>query len=353
MSRTWKQELLAHLHQQRLIDQADALYLARHDRAPWFVVLLAGLAAWLAALLLIGGALAAFLGDSPAAAAVAGVLLLASAIWLLGRPGVFAGQLGLALSLAGQGMLVVAVGQLDLLQPWSHRPPALMAMVVAGGLLWVPAPGSHRLICALIALTAGAAVVGLNPLLAGYGLMLAVAAVWIWLQRRRWAGSGLASLCRALGGAVTLLALLMPIMAHRYWMDVAGLMDGERTGWLLRWLYPLGAGALLLGVVLYLTRRLQLSERLGAVIAVVASGALGLQAPGLLVAAALWLVLFHACERFWAVLAGVAGLLYLGDFYYSLHINLLHKSLLLVLSGVLLLALREYLLRHWRGQDEK
>ena len=49
---------------------------------------------------------------------------------------------------------------------------------------------------------------------------------------------------------------------------------------------------------------------------------------------------------------GLGALLYLGDFYYGLHISLLHKSLLLVISGLLLLGLRGYLLRQWEGENE-
>ena len=352
MNGTWKQGLLEHLHQRRILDQAAMQRLARHDRVPWFVVLLVGLAAWLAAALLIGSTLVALLGDSPATAAAAGALLLGAAIWLLRRSGVFAGQLGLALSLAGQGMLVLAVAQLDALQTWQHRPPALAAMLLASGMLWTPAAGSHRLVCALIALAAGAALVGLNPGLACYGLLLAVAATWIWWQRRRWAGSRRAALYRAAGGGATLLALGLPLIAQRHWMESFGMLVDQRMAFVLSWLYPLGAGALLLGITLRLSRGLSAPMRIAAVAAVLLLGGLGLQAPGLLIAAALWLALFHACERFWAVLVGLGALLYLGDFYYGLHISLLHKSLLLVISGLLLLGLRGYLLRQWEGENE-
>lgn len=352
MNGTWKQALLEHLHQQRILDRAAMSLLARHERAPWYVGLLAGLAAWLAAVLLIGSTLIVLQGDSPAVAAVTGLLLLGSAILLLRRSGVFAGQLGLALSLAGQGMLVLAAARFGGLDIWHHRPPALAALVLAGGMLAVPATGGHRLMCALILLAAGAALIGFNAWLAGYGLLLAVAAVWIWLWRRRWAGSRRAALYRASAGAATVLALGLPIITQQHWLASFGAPIDQRMAFMLSWLYPLGAGALLLGVVLYLVRQRKASLRIAAITWALLLGGLGLQAPGLLVAAALWLALFHACERIWAVLVGMGALLYLGNFYYSLHISLLHKSALLMISGLVLLGLRWFLLRQWGGGNE-
>src|SRR5690606_39511346 len=102
--------------------------------------------------------------------------------------------------------------------------------------------------------------------------------------------------------------------------------------WVL-WLYPLGAATLLLGVALWLVRGQSLVRVAAVGIACLVVGALGWAAPGLLVAGALWLALFAACERLWCVLAGLAATLYLGDLYYSLHISLLHKSVVLALIG--------------------
>jgi len=93
------------------------------------------------------------------------------------------------------------------------------------------------------------------------------------------------------------------------------------------------------------------SLRLGVALLVLILIALGVQAPGLLIATALWLAVFHACERFWSLLVGVGARLYLFDLYYSLHISLLHKSLLLVICGAALLVLRWYLLGQWRKSD--
>src|SRR5690606_41590898 len=80
--------------------------------------------------------------------------------------------------------------------------------------------------------------------------------------------------------------------------------------------------------------------------------ALGWASPGLMVTGALWLALFRACARLWCALVGLVVTLYLGDLYYSLHLSLLHKSMVLMLSGVVLLLLRWLVLRFWEAGNE-
>lgn len=351
MNGTVKQALSDSLRQQRIVSEAAALRLAQEDTSPWFIGLLSGLAAWLAALLLTVSLLFTFIEDSPLGAALGGILLLGLAIWLLQRPGAFTQQLGLALSLVGQGLLVLAVSQLALLSSDPERPSAVVAALVAAGMLAVPASAVHRLACALIALAAGAVFIGLNGLLALYGVVLAALAIWIWLLRSRWAGGARAGLWRALAGAATLAALILPMLGHRRWAPGMLELVGESGRW-LGWLSPVGGGLLLLAVTWYLLREQRPGIRASALGAALLLTLPGIQAPGLLIAAALWLAAFHAVERLWCVLVGLGAVLYLGDFYYSLHISLLHKSGLLVVSGVLLLLLRWLLSRQWGKVDE-
>lgn len=345
MSELWKRTLQDELRQRRILDESALQRLQQQVGAPWFMTLLSGLAAWLAAVLLIGSTLFTIIDDSALAGAFTGALLLGLAVWLLRQTGVFVSQLGLALSLVGQGLLVLAVEQLNFWNAHSQQPPAVMAASVAAVMLLVPAPAVHRLACALIAMGAGAVFIGFSVLLAPYGLLLAGLAVWLWLRRSRWADCQKAGLWRALAGGATLAGLVLPIIAQPRWIDSLVPLLGAFAASLLGWLYPLGAGILLLGVTLYLVRGQPVGMRVGAVAAVLLLAALGVQAPGLLVAAALWLAVFHACERFWCVVVGLGTALYLGDFYYSLHISLLHKSWLLLVSGALLLALRWIVLR--------
>lgn len=347
MNRAWKQALLDGLRQQRILGEPAAQRLQQQDAVPWFMGLLSGGAAWLAALLLTVSMLL-MLDGSPLAAGIVGVVVLGVAVGLLRRPGVFVSQFGLALSLVGQGMLVLAISQLDLWSAHQERPSAAVAALVAIGMLWVPAAGVHRLACALIALSAGAVFIGFNGLLAIYGVSLAAVAAWLWLARSRWAGSDRAGLWRALAEATSLMALIVPMLGGWHW---ASPVDREvGLGW--AWLYPLGAGVLLLCVVCYLLRGQSLKVRLGAVVAALLLTLPGTQAPGLLVAAVLWLAVFHASDRLWCVLMGGGAALYLGNFYYSLHISLLQKSIWLVVGGALLLMLRWCLLRRAGANNE-
>ncbi|WP_185266225.1 DUF4401 domain-containing protein [Halopseudomonas xiamenensis] len=349
MSMAWRQALIAELRQRQVLDPQALEQLRGGSATPWYMALLSGLAAWLAALLLLGSSLVTIIDDSALASAVTGAALLALAVWLLRRPGVFTAQLGLALSLLGQGLLVFALVQLE---PWhavGQRLPALAALLMAGGMLVVPAVAAHRLICALIVLASLAVLVGANPWLSVYGLSLAALGVWLWLRRSGWAGSRWAAVYRALACASTLMGLVLAIFGHGRLLDV---FPAERSLELWPWIYPAGAGALLLVTANWLLRRQSPGMHLGGTVAVLTLIALGAQAPGLLIGAALWLAVFHASDRFWCVLVGIGTTLYLGELYYSLHITLLHKSLLLLATGLLLLVLRWLLLRQWGGRYE-
>lgn len=114
MSELWKRTLQDELRQRRILDESALQRLQQQVGAPWFMTLLSGLAAWLAAVLLIGSTLFTIIDDSALAGAFTGALLLGLAVWLLRQTGVFVSQLGLALSLVGQGLLVLAVEQLNL-----------------------------------------------------------------------------------------------------------------------------------------------------------------------------------------------------------------------------------------------
>lgn len=339
MNTPWKQALLDDLLQQQVIQQDGYALLHREEGAPWYVMLLSAIAAWFAAMLLLG-AWVMMTDASPLPSTFAGAILLLSAIWLLRSSGAFAVQLGLALSLYGQAMLVFSIIELELHTGADGRIPALVALVLSCGMLMARAGSAHRFFCALIAMVSLAVLVGNNPLLALYGVALAALAVCLWLGRARWAAISRVAVLRAVTGAATLMALALGIVGQPYahaalWFGSVA-VDAAH----LRWLYPTGAAVLLLATLMWLMRGVQQSIRLGALAGVLIFIALCVQTPGLLIGAALWLAVFHACDRLWCALVGVGVALYLGDLYYSLHITLLAKSMLLATSGLMLLVLR-------------
>lgn len=340
MSGSQAKVLVNDLRQRGILDDAGASHLLQQGQGPWHVVLLSGLAAWFAALLLFGGTLFTIIDDSALAAGIAGIVLLGVAVWLLRQSGIFVSQLGLALSLVGQGVLLLAVSRQDILDLPGEQLPALAAALVAMVMWLVPGIALHRLSCALVAAGAGAVLVGDNALLPVYGVSMAALAVWLWLRRSHWAHGRRAPLWRALAGASTLAGLALPVIAQQRWV---GAVEGGAA--FPGWLYPVGAGALLFITGMHLARAERNSLRMTVAAALLTLIALGGLAPGLLVACALWLAVFHACERLWSRVVGLGAALYLGDLYYSLHITLLEKSVLLMLSGAILLLLRWYLQR--------
>ena len=234
MRESWKQALLENLRQRGIVDEAAAAAVMQQSPAPWFVHLFAGLAAWLAALMLILSSALALAHDSLFGAILIGAMLLGLAVWLLRQPGIFLAQMGLALSLAGQGMLVYAVGELSGFD--ELRSCALSGALVALGMLWVPAPALHRVLCALGVFAGVAVLIGFNGWLSLYGLLLAGLALLLWLRRGAWAGAPQALVWRAVAAAATLAAMALPLIARRDWTLPLGRLADE-AAWVL-WLYP-------------------------------------------------------------------------------------------------------------------
>jgi hypothetical protein len=254
------------------------------------------------------------------------------------------GQVGLAISIAGQALLLVAYAQ------WFSERGAALAVAVQQAVLLALVPHLlHRAWAAwtsALALAWAGATVGLGGLAqaavtaaclaawhgelawprhgaflrgAGAGLALAVAelAVWPLTDQVHWAGSArsLADAgARALAGRVALVIVLLGA--------AVALLHRER----MRLLGPTGRAALI-----------------GAAILAVLSWL----APGVATAAALLVIGFAAGSRALAGLGIVALLGALGHFYYALDATLLQKASHLAVCGVALLAARIGLEHVW------
>ena len=351
MNRPWQQVLLDELQQRQILAPREAARLQNGQAAPWYMTALSGFAAWFAALMLLVAWMMS-LGDQSLPNLFGGGILLLAAIGLLRGNGAFVTQLGLAFSMLGQALLVFFIAELELPSPASLQLPALLALLVAIGMLMVPAGSAHRFLCALATMLGLVLLVDSHYLLSIHAVVLAALAVWLWLRRSSWAGSPQAPLIRAVAGAATLAALVLgivgqPSMGGLRWFLAS---EPDAGGW-IAWLYPLGAALVLLATLTWLTRGVQGPVRLACLSGALVLAALGSPAPGLLVAAALWLVVFQACDRLWCVLVGVGVAFYLGDLYYSLHITLLVKSILLAASGLVLLLLRQLVLMPLRRAE--
>ncbi len=331
-----------------LLDDAEYDRLAAATRAPWWLMLLQTLAAWVASLLILSSFMLplSLFGDSAPARAVAGALLCAAALALFRRERLFTGQMALAFSLAGQALLVSATGA-----GWSAfldggRMWALTGALAAAAMMWPRTTMLHRSLCAvLIAFHAGA-FIGTGPALAWYGAALAAGAVLAWMTRSRWAAAAHGGRIAALARGGALAALVLPAVIGVAGGEVWRLVPAPAWPLLQRTdVLSLAAGLVFVAVVWRLVATAADRSRRAAVAAAVALALLSQPAPGLLVAAALALACLQGGHRGLAALALAAAAAYVGEYYWRLDLSLLGKSALLAASGVVLLLLRHVLAR--------
>jgi hypothetical protein len=344
-------EVLKGLQTAGVIGPDEAAEFAADMPPPSWLVISQGIAAWIASLMILSAFFVPLLafGDGPLVRGLGGAALTAAAIWLVRRDEIFASHLGLALSLAGQALLVSAIaGDVD--WPGDATLIAASGLLIATGMLIPESASLHRSACALLALSYLAVLAGQGDWLVSYAVLLAAAAVVLWLRRSDWAGWPIASLPKAFAHAATVGALV-----------AAWLVGGETAGGALSWLgrggsspealqalYPAGIGLVLLATVGWLSRDAAAFHRALWLAAAAAFVLAAWRAPGLIVCAAVLLAVFRACHRPWVVMVLLAALLYLGRFYYDLDSTLLEKSMSLAATGLLLLGLR-YVLRRWPG----
>lgn len=336
--------------------------LQKEDGAPWFVRVLVGFGAWIAALMGVGALTAILtLSRNQGAWIVLGLLLCTGAI-LLRRSSQhdFAVQAALALSLAGQVMVFAGLRDTS---RWDHRGfVTWFAMFTLEGLLIAyHRDPVHRFLSAL------AGGLFLDYLLGALGLpgeqlarlpllilKVAIPGVLVlawWLRPQRlWRGE--AALClRPVGYGLACAYLVLNLNLNAWMMlrpGMSHLTAYPAVPWTAaRVILPLIPSLLLAYAGFSVLRRLELHR--GATLALAGSAwtglaVLGLWAPGL---PAVFLVMVLAIDAFEPILfalASVAGAFLLSSYYYNLALTLLAKSGVLIASGALLLGVA-YLLR--------
>jgi hypothetical protein len=319
--------------------------------SPWYVRLMLGIGGWLGALFVLGfvGAALALLLKSSGAALLAGTLLCAGAGFLfrLGR-GVFAAQFGLVLGFAGQALALFAFMKLG----GQHVGPLLFALYEVPVVLLL-ASGANRLVatCAA-ALAAGTGFTshGLSQLVPA---LVTVALAVTWLNELCWSRRG--AIARAVGYGLLLAAIafdLVELFGPGLWPVKHG--ASEVLLHVDHWLGVMLKAAALLFVVwqLLLRERGRIDGLSMAVVGVAALASLGLHlAPGLVTALLAMVLGFANGNRVLTGIGIIAGIFYLGDFYYQLEATLLEKAAVLVATGLLLLAARAPLFRLWPGTE--
>lgn len=309
-----------------------------HVDSRWVLALqIAG--GWLAAIFLLiflGAGTAPFVHSASGWLSVGVLLTISASLGLRREGGTLYRQFLLVLSLAGQGAVLFGLAD------WKHGGnsqhwvifaafEALVFLTVA----WAP----HRLLAAYAAffsLSLAGAGRGYVPDSAGMLPFIAIywaAACLLSLSETRWRA-------RPYAPALTLVAAALAINVVQFCCTTlyrpfspAHTFQGLSAGWLL--VAVSGLALLALGRQIW-----QGSRALLAALLLVAVLVLTWRAPGVAVALAALALGFQRGRRWLMWTGGALALVALNRFYYDLQIDLLEKSGLLVLGGVLVLALR-------------
>ncbi|MGE3928091.1 MAG: DUF4401 domain-containing protein [Lautropia sp.] len=330
--------------------------------APWYAQVLAGIAAWIAAVLLLASLAAAALPllEPAAARAVIGAAVCALCLRAGRQPrSAFGTQFVSALSLAGAALLVSAAvsghsGSLEQV--------LLAAGVVAAVLWWFnPEPG-HRHVSAIV-LVAAPVLLAVRHGFATIALgAIAIGAALVWLRQPAAAAAGRDQPLRARGVALAAAVLLLPaagellepwsgIGVSRTDVAVDGAGPGGRPG------VDTALLAVVLGFVAVAAARATRSAAAGArfgladaawpIAGIVALAAASWQVPGVVACLLVWTLGQSAGRPLLtgAAWLGLAG--YLFQLYYQLELTLAAKGVALLLTGTALLAARFVLNRRF------
>jgi Domain of unknown function (DUF4401) len=325
--------------------------------APWFVRAMLGIAGWIGAVFLLGfvGLGFRFVMESAGASFIVGLLACGAAGMLFrARPeSDFATQFGLAVSLAGQGLVLFAlIDELD------HQTIAIaLGLCLFEAMLFFAMPNFvHRVWSAWAGACAVVFALSDWQLQAYAPGLLSLACAWVWLNEFRYARHG--ALLRA-GGYGLVLALItasgMLTWTSGDWLWRAGGVQAPASAFHL-WTGAGSGGVALLWSVWRLLIREAVAPATGAGVRILAATLIlalaTLKAPGLAPATLILLLGFSNGNRVLFGL-GVASLLgFLSFYYYSLQTTLLYKSALMAGTGLALLSARFLLLAWWPAASQ-
>ena len=325
--------------------------------APWFVRVMLGCAAWIGALFLlgfVGMGLASVLESATVSLLVgAGTCTMAAVIFHSNWRGDFGDQFGLAVSLAGQALMVFGLVQWF---DWSLSGIAL-AVAVQQALLFLSLPNFiHRVWTSWSAAYAASLALGDIGLYAFAPAAVTAGCLAVWLYEFAYTRRG--DRLRAGGYGLALAAVQTAVLYGELWYARMALRSSQVApgGEFGAWAGALAGGVVLLWAVVTLLRREGLALASGpGKIALAGAAILGLasiEAPGVGPATAV-LVVGYANGNRVLVGLGIAALLgYLSYYYYSLQATLLEKSAILAATGLALLIAR-LLLHHWWPPPER
>jgi uncharacterized membrane protein len=333
---------------------------------PWFARVIAGFGAWIATGFLVGFLFEVDIVNEDLSALIVGAILLAAAVFLRRRADAdeeFKRQLALSLSLAGQ--VLVLVGVVD--QTDSGTVVGLVALAMSVVLIPLVPDQAHRFMSAVIgSIGAIAAVADLRLawVLGDVGpwgtliirgtdfAVLAVVAVaaYAWRGGIRARPPELAEMLEPVAYG-TIAAVFAVLLLSSFFAIGDELVGGSGSTRLNAW-YVGPATTVGVTVAIVALQRMVFAEQsvkpnreavIATTVGTILLAALTLSTPGLIAAVALLTLGFDRRNRILIGLAVVFLVKFSSVYYYSLRMTLLEKSIVLVASGLLLLAARAYI----------
>jgi len=311
---------------------------------PWYIRVLMGLTAWIGAFFMLFFIME-LIRNSDTTMLITGLLLCAAAVALRWRitNSTFFWQLAFVISLAGQVLFVMGVGNLV-----NDLAPIVLAMIALELLLIAFYRDSlHRFFSTLLI------ILGLLILLVDFELqegihgliaLLAAGTLFLWTNEARWMTQHVHHLTRPISFAfvVGLFALLS---ASLFAQD-------EIKLW---WLSAIALWVILLAQEYMLLKRYAIAPSSKLALALLGGTSLLLlpafQTPGILAALSILLLGVQRGNRLLIGLAALFLALFITGFYYQLDITLLSKSFILTSTGLLLFAIRYNLLHQFKSEE--
>jgi hypothetical protein len=348
------------------IDRARAALRESVDTTPpWFARAIAGFGAWIATGLLIGFLVVSKIVNEETSSMIVGAALVAAATYLRRTAGPdedFKRQFALAASLAGQILLIVGVADAT----HSATVAGLVALAMSVVLIAIVPDAAHRFMSALVGTVATVGTVANLRLawpvgsVAPFGevvvrgsdlavLTIVAVAAYVWRAGLRSRSQDLTEMLEPVGYG-TIVALFGVLLFSTFFAFADELVRGSRAAranaWHLGPLTTIGITGALVGLELSIFAEQRVKPRGEAVVAAVAGsillGVLTLSTPGVVAAVTVLALGFDRRNRVLIGLAVVFLVKFASAYYYTLRMTLLEKSIVLVASGLLLLAARAY-----------
>lgn len=323
--------------------------------SPWYVKALLAFSGWLAALFLLGfiGMGFGFILESSIASFITGGVMIGGAFAILRIPkNEFFEHLALAVSLAGQALIVWAI--FDITKHNNELAWVLVALLQVP--LAVVMPNFvHRVLSSFIAAFAFSMALASMGAPYVFSSVIMFLAAWFWLNEFRYPQH--MSKIRAIGYGLVL-ALIQLKGTALFGFGTMGwrFTNNQPELWVQPWMGEVLAGVVTLYVVWQLLQRWgqAISGRLAitALMGTLLLCAVSMEAKGITVGMVIMLLGFAGGNRVLLGLGIVSLLFYISSYYYLLDTTLLAKAQTLLIVGLVLLAVRWLMLRITPGGKE-